>query len=328
MKFILYSLGILPGSFKTFSGTMVNMLIISIGLLAPTLSGQNTPGCTGRPCINAVPCDQCTGVWSDQYTGTWNINSDPSYNVRGYVDTNVPGCISHSWTVTGTITPVTSAFSNGTTSISLTASNPLPPTDPNCTVAPTITLTATNIENGGCDLVGPSNATLSSVLGNFNTTFTKPADMPSGETTNFQGWSTGTYATVGQWRQVLTTTPSLDGRQVTEQPGTGTYQDTCYFTGSAVPAASLSGGVWNVGFYFPNNWDDDYVGWTTAAVTYYRMNFRPPCSSNVPQGMYIFTQGTNNNLVLYTNGSVGEGIPDYSNVTSTRNGQTMQVAWP
>ncbi len=318
----------LPGWLRASWPALICTIVLWSGLLASAQSFTGDPGCTGRPCPDVVPCRQCIGNWSDQFGGTWNITSDASYNVTGTVSTNVSGCVSQRYTVSGTISPSPGIFSsNGSTSISLTASNPQPGTDPNCEVAPQVTLTG-NIENGGCDLVGPSAATENSVFGSFSTSFSKPADIPSGETTNFQGWSTGSYATVGQWRQVLTSNVNLDGRQVTEQPGFGAYQDTCTFSGSAVPPASLSGGVWNVSFYFPNNWDDDYVGYTTHAVTYYRMNFRPPCSTNVPQAMYVFTRGYNNSLSMYTNGSVGEGIPDYSNVTSTRDGQTMQKAWP
>lgn len=287
------------------------------------------PGCNSTPCQNVVPCMQCSGIWVDQYGGAWNITSNPSYQVSGTVTTTSEACISQQYTVSGSITP-TSGYgsSNGGTSISLTASNPQPGHDPNCTVAQQVTLTG-NIENDGCDIVGPTNAVEKSAHGTFNTTFIKPADIPSGEVTNFQGWSTGTYTTVGQWRSALTSSVNLNGRQVIEQPGYGTYYDHCYFTGSAVPPVSISGGVWNVGYYFSNDWDDDYVGFSTVAVTYYRQNFRTPCSTNVPQQMNIFANGENSGTYLpYSNSSVGEGIPNYVSVTSTRRGQTMTKNWP
>jgi hypothetical protein len=305
------------------------MIILLGGLSAsaqPFFTG--VPGCTTHPCQNVVPCMQCTGNWTDQFTGTWSITSDASYHVTGRVNTAVPGCVHEQYTVSGTIHPTSGAGSiNGGTSVNLTASSPSPGTDPGCQVAPQVILTA-NFENDGCDLVGPSNAVETSVFGNFSTTFSKPADTPSGETTYFQGWSS-VYLTVGQWRSTLTTSLNLNGRQVTEQPGFGTYRDNCYFTGSTVPPASLSGGVWNVGYYSTNNWDDDYVGFGTGAVTYYRGNFRTPCSTNVPQQMNIYTHGQDSfSFVPYSNNSVGEGIPNYVSVKSTRQGQTMTKNWP
>ena len=306
---------------------LVLTFLTKSSLSQPFLTG--VPGCTSTPCQNVVPCMQCTGTWQDQFYGTWSITSNASRQVTGTVSTAVPGCAAHRYTVSGTISLFTGVGSlNGSTSLNLTASNPQPSTDAHCQVAPQVTLGG-SIENDGCDLVGPSNAVETSVFGNFSTTFSKPADVPSGEVTNFQGWSSGSYATVGQWRSALTTSLNLTGRQVTEKPGAGVVSDSCYFAGSIVPQVSLSGGVWNVGYYFTNDWDDDYVGFTTATVTYYRQNFRPPCSTNIPQQMNIFTHGENSPIsVSYSTSSVGEGLPDYNNVTSTRRGQTMTKKWP
>lgn len=236
-------------------------------------------------------------------------------------------CSGQTYSVTGTLSPTGGTSStNGSSYISLTASSPSPGSNGSCFAASQVTLTG-YIENNGCDLVGPTNATEASSLGSYSTTFSKTADLPTGETTNFQGFGTGSYATVGQWRQVLTTTVSLNGRQVSEQSG-GTVTDSCYFSGSAAPQASISGGWWNVGYYFANNWDDDYVGYSTGSVAYYRTNFRTPCSTNVPQAMYIAVSGTGGSTHYYTSGSVGEGIPDYVTATSTRNGNTQTVTWP
>lgn len=113
-----------------------------------------------------------------------------------------------------------------------------------------------------------------------------------------------------------------------EWPISGTYYDSCNFYGSSVPAASLTGGWWNVGFYYQNNWDDDYVGWPTDAVTYYRMNFRPPCSAQVPQGMYIAIQGQTGSSTQYASGYVGESIPNYADAASARDGQVSYTQWP
>jgi hypothetical protein len=272
---------------------------------------------------------QCTGSWQDEFATVWKITSNASQEVAGTATSHVVGCVSQKYTVSGTLTAVTGIPpANGFASVDLTASGPQPGTDPHCNVAPTVNLTG-NIENDGCDLVGPANAVEVSVFGSFDTTFSKPTDVPSGETTNFEGWSSGTLATVGQWRGKLTSSLNLNGKQVAEMPTGGTITDSCYFTGSTVPRATLSGGYWNVGYYFTNDWDDDYVGFTTAAVTYYRANNRPPCSTTIPQEMVIYADGENSGSYIdYALGSVGEGIPNDVSVTSTRDGQTKMLNWP
>jgi hypothetical protein len=286
------------------------------------------PGCDSTPCINPVPCAHCTGSWTDQDGGSWFITSDASGSVTGNLLTTLAGCTTQSYTVTGTIVPVSgNQFVNGAASITLNATDPRPGTGGACSVATYANLTG-SIENNGCDLVGPLNASLVTSLNSTTTTFTKPPDIPSGEVTNFQGWSTGIYVTVGQWRQQLQASVGMNGRQVTESSGFGSVTDTCFFTGSSVPVASISGGWWNVGFYSTDNWDDDYVGNTTAGVTYYRQHFRPPCSTTVPQQMNIAVHGMSGDTDAYADNAVGEGIPDYVTVTSTRNGQTQTTTWP
>ena len=297
------------------------------------------PGCTGTPCLNTVPCKQCTGRWTDDFGGTWNVTSSASDSASGTLFVNVQsfGCISQTYQVAGNLIPVAGTIANGYASISLHATNPVPGyggTGCRYNIATYADLTAA-IQNNGCDLVTYSSSTLVTDRGTVNTNLSRPADLPTGETTAFVGWSTGAYATIGQWRSALTgginPPPTFDGRQVTEAAA-GESSDTCHFEGSRFQPAGLSGGVWNVGFYFYNTWDDDYVGNLPAAVTYYRQNLRPPCSATVPQGMYIFTHGQygyeQSYESLYTTGSVGEGIPDYTHIGSSRDGHTASKVWP
>jgi hypothetical protein len=123
-------------------------------------------------------------------------------------------------------------------------------------------------------------------------------DLPTGETTAFSGWdATGLFngapnPTIGKWKQALTSSSGVNfsGRTVQEASGGGGV-DTCWFVGSAfLPFNSISGGTWTVNT--DNTWGTgsggagyDFVGWTAAMVTYYRMNGRAPCGTTFKQQM-------------------------------------------
>jgi hypothetical protein len=147
--------------------------------------------------------------------------------------------------------------------------------------------------------------------------------LPLGETTNSNGWGAGNLATIHRWRQQLQpTTTSFRNCRVTEaDPGGGT--DGCHFPSSRIPPQTgITGGTWNVDRN--NRWGDDWVGWSTRAVTYYRNERRAPCSARWPQSMRVVRPSGNveylrNTLVL----TIGT-----TNVSSTRAGNTEIRAWP
>ncbi len=288
------------------------------------------PGCVGEPCIQPVPCNQCIGTWSDQFNGSWSITSNNSGTVTGtLVVNNASPCPKVSYTVTGTLTQNQgTSFYNGSSPISLHAASPSPSSGgQGCVIATYANLTGV-IENVGCDIVGPSQAVLSTdIIASTNTNFVKSNDRPTGESTNFEGWSSQ-YPAVAQWKGTLSGGVSYNGRQVTEEPGTGTTHDGCYFPGSIYPPAALSGGIWNVGYYLPSAWDDDYVGFSTSAVTYYRQNFRAPCSATISQAMAIYYDGQSLNTEIYVQGVLMLGIPSNSQVSSSRDGYTVVKTWP
>jgi len=147
--------------------------------------------------------------------------------------------------------------------------------------------------------------------------------LPTGETTNPNGWGSGNWATAGRWRQQLKPTgTNFSGCQVTEaDPGGGT--DGCWFSGSAIsPQTGITGGTWTVGA--SNFWGDDFVGWGSGAVTYYRNQGRAPCSFSWPQSMRIVRPGGNvqyvRNRLLGTIGT--------TTVSSSRAGVTQTKNWP
>jgi hypothetical protein len=130
-------------------------------------------------------------------------------------------------------------------------------------------------------------------------------------------------------------TQLFKGRQVSEYTGAGGY-DNCFFTGSLVPKwTGVQGSLWNVGYY-PinppyiynlNTWADDYIGWNTSQVSYYRSHWgggSPLCGARVSQAMYIATSGTSGSIQNYANDTVGEDIYT-DHVTAWRAGVSQTV---
>lgn len=119
--------------------------------------------------------------------------------------------------------------------------------------------------------------------------------MPTGEVTASDGWHS-THPTVHNFRQTLLG-ESFRGRVVNEQDtGGGAGQDTCWFPGSEHPKQeALTGGQWLVGAnasWGVNGWGHDSIGWSPAAVVFYRAEQRAPCMTQVPQDMYINRPGS------------------------------------
>jgi hypothetical protein len=109
-----------------------------------------------------------------------------------------------------------------------------------------------------------------------------------------------------------------------------TNYDNCWFQGSTVSKwTGVQGSLWSVGYYAVNPpyvtsdnvWVDDYIGWNTAQVDYYRDHLTPssfPCGSYIPQAMNIAINGTSGNRTIYAYGSVGSQIY-LDHVVATRN---------
>jgi len=147
--------------------------------------------------------------------------------------------------------------------------------------------------------------------------------LPIGEITNSNGWGTGARATNHRWQQLLNpTTTSFRRCQVTEaDPGGGT--DTCHFPGSIyAPFNAVTGGTWRVNAR--NRWGDDWVGWFTQAVTYYRNQGRAPCTASFPQSMRVVRPDGN---VEYVRHQL-EATIGTTTVSSTRASQTATRRWP
>jgi hypothetical protein len=115
------------------------------------------------------------------------------------------------------------------------------------------------------------------------------------------------------------------GRFVRESAGSGTNIDNCYFFGSAVAPAGLTGGTWQVGG--GNQYAYDTVGWGYDAVDYYRF-WGPqhgiifPCNALVYQTMLINCPVDDpNQYITYLENNILEStIFDDGHVTNCRIG--------
>ena len=176
---------------------------------------------------------------------------------------NVPGSISFSWTASSPdpsetcagYTPASSMTHNGT-----------------------VTNMSNDRATGTWSRPLPEGGTLT---GSF-TLNKSPLDIPISETTNGVGFSSGPYETVAQFRQELnpsSVSPTIfQGRQVTEATAPGVTYDNCHVPGvTTVPKYAINNARWNIGYYggLENWWVDDYIGWNTTQVNYYRTVLMP-----------------------------------------------------
>jgi hypothetical protein len=170
----------------------------------------------------------------------------------------------------------------------------------------------------------------------------KPVDVPSSESTvvpTGEQWDT-TYGP--PWTQTFApNSPSgeFEGRSVYEYPGTGSGNDTCWFPKSKFPvfnAVTTPGFGWSVSS--KNTWGVDFIGWSLAAVQYYRSQKRVPCGTIFPQALVIDAAYSPDNPSTYpgpftdTGDNTFYGIPYENNtpkanitatiVSSVRNGKT------
>lgn len=147
--------------------------------------------------------------------------------------------------------------------------------------------------------------------------------IPDGEVTSSGGWAVDT---LHRWNQTLTPFGGpYAGRSVTERNPGGGGPDTCYFPGSRfLPAVSITGGTWPVDSN--NGWGADYVGWTYAAVLYYREQGRAPCETTFGQDMEIDVPG-GNPPAKYTTNVLAMGMTN-TTVWSQRAGQYAERIWP
>ena len=148
-------------------------------------------------------------------------------------------------------------------------------------------------------------------------------NLPTDETTEFQGWdSPDALPTIGMWEQTITDTSgdNFSGYTVQEQDAGGGV-DTCWWPGSQyLPTTALPtpNTPWTVNAN--NTWGADYVGRGPAKVAYYRAQGRAPCGFTAHQQMTMYCSDDS----WHNYGSVNtlEGSLTNSTVSSVRAGVT------
>jgi|HubBroStandDraft_2_1064218.scaffolds.fasta_scaffold06923_7 hypothetical protein len=149
---------------------------------------------------------------------------------------------------------------------------------------------------------------------------TLPSGSPSETTVSTLFWDTSGGAA---WNQTLQpTTFNFGGRSVSEATAVdGT--DNCYFPlSNFAPLDHVTSPLpftWNVDA--SNVWGSDYVGYSEAAVDYYRSNSRVPCGTRFQQTMSIDCHDSPTTRAYITN-DLGSDITSTS-VSSIRAGSTV-----
>lgn len=299
---------------------------------AHTLTADNLGCSSGSPCLNPVSATNMSGNWDDGSV-IWRISSsNGSISGNVTVPSIAAGCPTVTYTVSGSLSPSpTNDQVQGSTSFVWTATNPVPSTACGGYVPASVQTYRGSFANNGNDVgsgtwsrTTPDNTTLT---GTFRAT--KSSVVPSTETTTGVGFGLGSLSTVAQFRQTLVLSGSafdlFRGRQVYESNGSGSTYDNCWFPGSIVPKfTNVQGSTWNVGYYsgLENVWVDDYIGWNSQQVAYYRGILMPssfPCTAQQSQVMSIAVNAQSGAKVVYKFNVLNEQMTRYS-LTITRDG--------
>lgn len=305
-------------------------------------------GCQGTPsgpvvCNDPVPIVNLSGAWAA--TGeVWNVSASGG-SAFGTVSVQNPAapfsCPTIVYSVSGTLSP---SFQTdnvpGFVNFSWNASNPNPAgACANFTPAPSMNYTGTVANKSNDRATGDWSRPLPGG-GTLTGTFTlnkNPRDIPTNEITDAVGFSSGLLETVAQFRQQLVagsgSSDIFKGRQVTETTGTGPNFDNCRVEGvTSVPRYAINNARWNVGYYggLENWWVDDYIGWNTTQVNYYRTVLTPqsfPCGAQLPQAMVIAVDGSFGSTTQYKAHPIIVQLT-MTTVSSTRDGVTQAKPWP
>lgn len=206
------------------------------------------------------------------------------------------------------MTAVTVTLANGTVSLS------------NVVVASATKITAT-VTPAASDPTESATVTASGTPAATMTAQIDGCDLPTSETTAFNGWDTAdSDPTVGMWEQTIKGPTGINfSGETIQEFNVGVGVDTCWWSGSQYdPWTTLSfAQPWTVN---PNNtWGADYVGWFPLYVAYYRTQKRAPCGATLKQQMAMLCS---NDSTYHNYGPVNSlgGSFTTTTVTSTRAG--------
>jgi hypothetical protein len=256
---------------------------------------------TARPA-----CQSSEGNWSDNYSYRWSLAQASGGYISGTLDVTGNSlsrqyCGTGTWSVTGQ--------NSGTGQFQVDAT---PPPGSYCSrfkYMGTIYKPGCHQGNGTWQNFGAAYVN--------NWSWSKPCDVPTGESTAAVGWSSD--GTNFVWDVTLSPSSiNFGGRTISENVST---TDGCWFPTSAIAQQT---GVQGNPADVNNNGFRDVVGWLPFAVNYYRSVGRAPCGFSSTQQMRI---DCSTGLVAYiVNGLAGSiGV---TTVSSSRQGQTRSRVWP
>jgi hypothetical protein len=249
-----------------------------------------------------TPSFSLSGQWVDSFNLTWKLSEDNSGKILGTVTGNCPPSL---WVATGDA---------GGKAFALVAHNP--------------------DSNNGCvgfqyrmTFSGSSTAQGTWVNldgnGSGSVSMSKTCAVATGEITAFDRWDTD--PTLGRWKQTLTSSEGLNfSGQTVQESNAGSGIDGCWFKGSAfAPFNTITGSTWTVNA--DNTWGDDFVGWLSTAVIYYRAHGRAPCGTSFLQQMTM--KCTDGSFLKYGPINTLKGSMTGTTVTSGRAGGTATRRW-
>lgn len=171
------------------------LILMGIAALIPTVGQSQT-------------CASAAGNWTDNFGFRWALSQNGAGQINGTVDGSgiIVACPNPVFNVSGSFL--------GSGNFSVVATNPAPPGNASC--VPNFTY-AGAINKPGCNT---GNGTFTNFLGSGQWNWSKPCELPSGETTIATGFGLGTDSTVQRWRQTLLG-GNFSGRTVAEEPAPG-----------------------------------------------------------------------------------------------------------
>lgn len=258
-------------------------------------------------------CTGLAGTWSDDYGYIWSLTQS-GFNVSGTVDVSIycgPGA---TWNVSG------SEDANGNFTLAAR------PGTGTCTN--NLFTYSGNLSGIGCE--SGSGEWQNDVGGSGTWNWSKPCDGPDSETTSTSvyGWGSGNTETAYQWSAIVVSDHGLyfGGRTVSESDA-GFASDSCYFQGSTIDQFTA---VPNNSAVIDNTQSStDLVGWTTNAVTYYRIqrpsiNLPMPCNFN---GYANEKMSCSSAAPIQYSTDQLSGVIDVTTVQSWRQGQSQTRTW-
>jgi hypothetical protein len=290
---------------------------------------------TPAPSVSVGSCGSAAGNWTFAVDGETYGPLNLTQSGSSLSGASLSGTLTHSnsecdnteftWSVSGTYTSY-STNSNG--SLSVTATKPNPTESPNgCVAATNISLTgdipylSCNTANGNAVSTIPGQGTQT---GTF--TLAQSCPMPSGETPSFDTWESakGLNTEAGFSVQVQPTSTDFAGRILSESASPGSINDTCY---NSVPGSAVSlpnpDSIWavtNSDFYS----SDDMIGYTPAAVYYYRLQLYRitggtsfSCGFTLQQVMHMNSCGSSSVFTAYGGSNSGDTNTLGSTITAT-----------